>query len=163
MTREKKRVGRPTKKAKAGERVPLGLRVTAELKSRLDDAAKRSGRSQSQEAEFRIERSFDRQDLLTEVLTLRFGETVARLLLRFGGDAQLRTLALHSLNRSVSRNEGQFDYETFVDVNSTLHPGWAPPSREEWEQKLADTPPPPTDEEFDEMLKRHTKLVERKT
>ncbi len=36
----------------------LGLRVTAEIKRKLDDAAERSGRSQSQEAELRIDQSF---------------------------------------------------------------------------------------------------------
>lgn len=42
-----------------GERVPLGLRVTADLKRKLDAAAEASGRSQSQEAEFRLENSFN--------------------------------------------------------------------------------------------------------
>ena len=50
-------MGRPTKKPKAGERIPLGLRVTAAVKHRLDKAAKASGRSQSQEAEIRLEQS----------------------------------------------------------------------------------------------------------
>lgn len=54
--------GRPTKAPKAGERVPLGLRVTAEMKRKLDAASERSGRSQSQEAEFRMERSFSEED-----------------------------------------------------------------------------------------------------
>ena len=61
MDDPKKRRGRPT----VGERVPLGLRVTPEMKRRLDAAAKQSGRSQSQEAEFRLERSFG-QDRLAE-------------------------------------------------------------------------------------------------
>jgi predicted DNA-binding protein len=58
------RKGRPTKLATTGQRVSLGLRVTAEIKERLDRAAKESGRSQSQEAELRLERSFlaDRLD-----------------------------------------------------------------------------------------------------
>ena len=56
--RPKRGRGRPT----VGERVPLGLRVTPEMKRRLDAAAKESGRSQSQEAEIRLERSFDRDD-----------------------------------------------------------------------------------------------------
>jgi hypothetical protein len=51
--------GRPTKAPKAGERVPLGLRVTADTKRNLDAAAKHSGRSQSQEAEFRLDLSFE--------------------------------------------------------------------------------------------------------
>ncbi len=56
--------GRPTKAPKRGEtRVSLGLRVTAEVKRRLDAAAKKTGRSQSQEAEFRLERSFEHDDI----------------------------------------------------------------------------------------------------
>jgi hypothetical protein len=64
--------------------VPLGLRVTPEMKRRLDDAAKRSGRSQSQEAEFRLERSFDRTDLLPEALRLQFGRDLAGVLMLLG-------------------------------------------------------------------------------
>jgi hypothetical protein len=75
-----KRRGRPS----LGERVPLGLRVTPEMKRRLDEAARRSGRSQSQEAEFRLERSFDRTDLLSEVLSLNYGRDLAGMLLLLG-------------------------------------------------------------------------------
>jgi hypothetical protein len=60
----------------------LGLRVTPEMKQRLDAAAQQSGRSQSQEAEFRLERSFERQDLLPELLTAACGsKEVAGLVL----------------------------------------------------------------------------------
>lgn len=59
-----KRMGRPTRAPKPGERrVSLGLRVTADIKRKLDEAAVASGRSQSQEAELRIERSFEHDDL----------------------------------------------------------------------------------------------------
>jgi len=67
-----------------GERVKLGLRVTPELKSQLDVAAKQSGRSQSQEAEFRLEQSFDRHDLLRSALILAYGPEVAGLLMMSG-------------------------------------------------------------------------------
>jgi hypothetical protein len=59
-----KRMGRPTKAPTSGERVPLGLRVTADTKRRLDAAAETSGRSQSQEAELRLEQSFTADDAL---------------------------------------------------------------------------------------------------
>ncbi len=55
------RGGRPKRQPKPGERVQLSLRVTPELKAELDEAANQSGRSQSQEAELRLERSFERQ------------------------------------------------------------------------------------------------------
>ncbi|MER8431395.1 hypothetical protein [Mesorhizobium caraganae] len=64
MTTEKKR-GRPTKAPTPGERVSLGLRVTADMKERLDRAAAENGRSQSQEAEYRLERSFSDERLFT--------------------------------------------------------------------------------------------------
>lgn len=61
---ETKRRGRPSLPAKEGERNSLGLRVTAETKRRLEEAAAAAGRSQSQETELRIERSFDADQLL---------------------------------------------------------------------------------------------------
>ena len=55
-----KRRGRPS----VGERVGLGLRVTPELKERIEQTCKATGRSQSQEVEYRLERSFWLDDLL---------------------------------------------------------------------------------------------------
>jgi TraY domain len=77
-----KKFGAPPKREpKPGERFQLGVRVTPETKRRLDAAAERSGRSQSQEAELRLERSFDRQDLLPEVLVLAYGRHLAGILM----------------------------------------------------------------------------------
>ncbi len=76
--------GRPGRTPEPGERVKLGLRVTPEMKRRLDTAAAKSGRSQSQEVEHRLERTFDRQDLLLEVLTLSFPGKLPGLLLALG-------------------------------------------------------------------------------
>jgi hypothetical protein len=59
MEKKRARMGRPTKAPSPGERVSLGLRVTAEIKRKLDEAGEKSGRSQSQEAEIRLERSFE--------------------------------------------------------------------------------------------------------
>jgi hypothetical protein len=53
----KKRIGRPFKVAKKKQRVSLGLKVRAEVKTMIDKAAKDSGRTQSQEAEALIERA----------------------------------------------------------------------------------------------------------
>jgi hypothetical protein len=66
-----KRIGRPTKPPVEGERVPLGLRVTAEAKRKLEEAAIKSGRSISQEAELRIERSFDEDRIEDQFKGLR--------------------------------------------------------------------------------------------
>jgi hypothetical protein len=62
----------------------LGLKVTSDIKARLDAAAQASGRTQSQEAEVRLERSFERQDLLSEVLSQTYARPLAGLLLALG-------------------------------------------------------------------------------
>lgn len=52
-----RRVGRPTKPAVGASRVSLGLKVTAATKRVIEALALASGRTQSQEAEFLIERA----------------------------------------------------------------------------------------------------------
>ena len=69
---KKSRVGRPRQEPKAGERVQLSFRITPELKRRLDSSAEENGRSQSQEAEIRLARSFERDDMLEQV----FGKAI---------------------------------------------------------------------------------------
>src|SRR5262245_19190577 len=81
---EATRVGRPPMTPQAGQRVSLGLKVTPEVKTRLDLAARHTGRTQSQEAELRLERSFEREDLLSEVLALHFGRQLAGILIAVG-------------------------------------------------------------------------------
>ncbi len=79
---------KPRSKKPAGERVMLGLRVTPELKRQLDEAARGSGRSQSQEAEFRLERSFQTAGLLEEALSLAYGPLLAGILVHVGDEMQ---------------------------------------------------------------------------
>lgn len=63
-----RRGGRPkTKKAKPGARMHLGLRVSPELKRKLEDAAKQNTRSLSQEVELRLEFSFATKALLDDL------------------------------------------------------------------------------------------------
>jgi predicted DNA-binding protein len=69
MAKEAKRIGRPMKKPPRGQRVSLGLKVTAEIKRRLDSAARATGRTQSQEAERRIELSYTYERALGEYQT----------------------------------------------------------------------------------------------
>jgi len=65
---KRKRRGRPTKPPKAGvRRVTLGLRVSADLKRKLDKDAVKAGRSLSQEAEARLEKSYDDEWLLLRI------------------------------------------------------------------------------------------------
>jgi hypothetical protein len=56
--RKEKRLGRPPKTAMPGKRVSLGLKVTSVTKQRLDEEARKHGRTQSQQAELMIERAF---------------------------------------------------------------------------------------------------------
>jgi hypothetical protein len=58
---DKKRIGRPPKAAPPGKRVALGLKVTSEIKQRLDEEARKNGRTQSQQAELMIERAFQQE------------------------------------------------------------------------------------------------------
>jgi hypothetical protein len=67
MHKAKKRVGRPTRPPRPGERVTLGLRVSADMKRKLERDAVKNGRSLSQEAEFRLERSYDRDEIFTHL------------------------------------------------------------------------------------------------
>lgn len=84
MRTAKKRIGRPLKQPVAGKRMSLGLKVTSEVKAKLDHAAQASGRTQSQEAEARLERSFQNEDLLPQLMELAYGRQAAGLLIILG-------------------------------------------------------------------------------
>jgi len=81
MQRTTRRAGPKPTIANPGERRSLGLKVSPDVKNELDAAAKRNGRTQSQEAEVRLEASFRQQGLLGEVLQLSYGPEVAGILL----------------------------------------------------------------------------------
>jgi hypothetical protein len=49
-------------KPEAGKRYPLNMRTTRELRERIIAAAHASGRSLVQEVEYRLERSFEKED-----------------------------------------------------------------------------------------------------
>jgi len=52
------------------ERVTLGLRVSAGLKVKLEKDAIKAGRSLSQEAELRLEQSYDREWILERMAAI---------------------------------------------------------------------------------------------
>jgi hypothetical protein len=121
---ERKRRGRPS----LGERVGLGLRVTPELKQLIDDAAKRSGRSQSQEVEFRLERSFERQHLLPDALELSYGRRLAGILLLMG--SAMASAVRFSGKEPTTDEEWPFAAESgYAAVQVAIHvlgiAGWA--------------------------------------
>jgi hypothetical protein len=89
----KKRGGRPPRrKVQPGDRVPLSLRVSPEIKQNIDHASEVSGRSQSQEVEFRIEHSFTRENLLNDALALRHGPQGAAVLMAVSDALRLVTM-----------------------------------------------------------------------
>ena len=79
-----RRRGRLPYAPRAGERMSLGLKVTPEIKNQLDSAAKANGRTQSQEAEARIEQSFRNESFLEQAMDLAYGRRGAVLLAAIG-------------------------------------------------------------------------------
>src|SRR4051794_23704862 len=85
MAETSKRVGRPRIRPESeGAGDYVGFRAPRELKEKLAAAAAASGRSLSTEAQFRLERSFEREqlvaDLLGQALALRYGAAFASIL-----------------------------------------------------------------------------------
>jgi hypothetical protein len=81
---QSKRIGRPRKVPEPGERVALGLKVTSQVKNKIEAAADATGRTQSQEAELRLEQSFEREGLLPDVLSLAYGPQLGAVLILLG-------------------------------------------------------------------------------
>jgi hypothetical protein len=137
-----KRMGRPTKPPTPGERVPLSLRVTAEIRERLEKAAVEKGRSLSQEAEL-VERSFDREELLPEVLTLAYGKSMADVLI--DGRPQLLKIDSRRLRRIIDPDLTARVYDKWkeilgerADATITLEPVTRKRMREELEEIFGD-------------------------
>jgi hypothetical protein len=87
--RDTKFGGRPAiRKPKPGQRVHLSLAVPQELKGKIEKAAHDRGWSISVEASHRLERSFEAEALLPQVLELKYGPKLAGLLLALGSAMQ---------------------------------------------------------------------------
>src|SRR5580700_1089780 len=84
MAETQKRRGVKPRVAVPGERRALGLMVTPEIKNKLDGVAKLNGRSQSQEAEARLEQTFRNENYLDQAMDLAFGPRLAVLLAALG-------------------------------------------------------------------------------
>jgi hypothetical protein len=96
----KPKLGRP---AIFGERLPLGLRVTKDLKKKLGDAANASGRSLSQEAELRLEHTFNTTNVLFDALDLAYGRHWTGLLLALAQVVQITG------TRALAVSQWEFD------------------------------------------------------
>jgi hypothetical protein len=59
---------RTSKRVLTGKRYPLNMRTTKELRDKIEGAAILSGRSLVQEVEFRLERSFQQQEIEKELM-----------------------------------------------------------------------------------------------
>jgi hypothetical protein len=79
----KRRVGRPRSRSE-GPGDYVGFRAPRELKERLETTAATSGRSLSTEAQIRLEKSFEKQDLLSDSLELAYGARLAGIVLLVG-------------------------------------------------------------------------------
>jgi hypothetical protein len=141
----KRRRGRPT----VGERVPLGLRVTPEMKRRLDAAAKQSGRSQSQEAEFRLEGSFGRDTLIEAFVSMHDRLDVIVQLLgvqdiqRIEASAQIAGLEVrHYLNERFAQMEAVARARS-PKVQAPAAPESDPPQSDAHPRAAATTPTVP--------------------
>jgi hypothetical protein len=108
--------GRPALPPDPTKKSQLSVMVTATIKLRLEQEARRQGRTMSQEAEARLERSFDRQDLLTEVMEPTYGGQTMALLLILGEAMRTTaglTQAMWALERGIS--------PTVLDLQNTDH------------------------------------------
>ena len=119
LPRKRRKFGGPPKREpKEGERVALSLRMTPDLKRRLDAAAEAGGRSQSQEAEFRLERSFAREDLLVDALCLRYSREAAGIVLAVGEIMNTAGIVYTTLSRKP-------ETPTFHDAFDLVERRWA--------------------------------------
>jgi predicted transcriptional regulator len=100
------RRGRPVKPPLPGTKSALGLRVSPEIKGRLDEAAGVAGRTQSQEAELRIETSFRLEDQLDQALALlASGEEQIVPLLRAIGTVMAAVGSIAATYSAVPKSE----------------------------------------------------------
>ncbi len=76
---KRKRPGRPPRGEYVDKRKTLSTRITSDLRDRLDKSADESGRSLSQEIEFRLEQSFRDQ----EALYREFGDELVYKMMRW--------------------------------------------------------------------------------
>src|SRR4051812_44215955 len=112
--REARRPGRKPQPANQGQRVSLGLKVTPAIKNELDAAAKANGRTQSQEAEVRIEQTFRDQKTIEAGLNLAFGPELAALLLLIGNRVRTLSTVANFLTGSEHHNTNAWLHNPYV-------------------------------------------------
>jgi hypothetical protein len=100
--------------ARAGKRYPLNMRTTFDVRQKLEEAAIVSGRSLAQEAEYRIQQTFQNQKVLHEALDLSFGPHTSGLLLLVGR-AIRDTTQKASFTKSADPNENLLEDRDVFD------------------------------------------------
>lgn len=114
--RASKRRGRPSREPTQGERVGLSLRVTPQTKRDLDHAAEMSGRSLSQEAESRLEQSFQEETRIPEIMNRIYGSQLADFLMSIGSILrEWGPQVGYSLTRTVEGAHNWFDLRFAFD------------------------------------------------
>jgi len=84
MSEKKRRPGRPRTRTDEPPGDYVGFRAPRALKAQLSAAASASGRSLSTEAQFRLERSFQNEELLPQILDLAYGPEASGLIMALG-------------------------------------------------------------------------------
>jgi hypothetical protein len=79
---EKRPRGRPSKAAGEKKVANLTFRVRPQMRDDLTAAAEASGRSVSEEVEYRLARSFDREDIIGQFIRATFGRNANYMLVR---------------------------------------------------------------------------------
>src|ERR1051325_1710497 len=72
------------RRAKDQRRIPLSMRITPQLRERLVAQAGANGRSITQEAEFRLEQSFQEDKRIPEIMNRIYGRQLAGFLMLIG-------------------------------------------------------------------------------
>lgn len=117
--------GRPRAHAlKPGFRPQLAFNITSELMGKIRAAQAKTGRSQSAEVEHRLERSFQREDLLEDVITLRYGKLAGALIETIADVMQTATLwgnALVNREQKQAADWRQDDPRIYVTTLKAVH------------------------------------------
>ncbi|NUU39627.1 TraY domain-containing protein [Tardiphaga robiniae] len=109
------RAKKTVKKMDGGKRHPLNVRTTFEARQRLESAAMESGRSLTQEAEVRIERTFKSDDNALDALELIYGSAIAGLALALADCIQQSAVSTRLMIAGVPDGDGWLDDPTAFD------------------------------------------------
>ncbi len=157
---KKPRRGRPPLKPDSRRSYKLSVTIRERLRRQLEQSAEEEGRTLSQEVEYRIERSFERAELMWEMMELAYGREAAALLVvmaRAMADAGRASGYRHSPtgNEGASWLDDRFAYEQAQKAAATILEKFKPPK---WTEQ-----PNISNERFLETMRVLTKSTDSKT